>query len=307
MSYSNIISSVYHDPAGYGSILQTYKDAHAKNPAITKNEVTWWFRKNVPQKTKMVGQNSFVAQRPYQEYQIDLFFMKKQKARVALLIIDIFTKYIVVIPVNGKKTSDLALGLIEGIHKMGHKPETIYSDNEKALSSAPMQKYYQEQNITHIATRSIAPVAERAVRTIKDMLYKRMEASEEEDPQWTDFIYPVLLTYNNKLVHHSTGLTPKEAKESKNHLTAKINMELKAKHGRTYKPINIGDKVKIYKKKLLQNQKSNVSYWSDKTYTIKEIKQVKGQTFYIVEEPKIRPLLRHEILKTHGEAQESSE
>ena len=140
MSYDKTIASVYYDPAGYGSIQQTYKDVHAKNPAITKASVTQWFKENVEQKTKAVGQNSFVAQRPYQEYQIDLFFMKKQKVKAALLIIDIFTKYMTVVPIGGKKIKDLALGLIEGIHKMGHKPETIYSDNEKALSSKPMQE-----------------------------------------------------------------------------------------------------------------------------------------------------------------------
>ena len=43
-------------------------------------------------------------------------------------------------------------------------------------------------------------------------------------------IYPILLTYNNKMVHSSTGLTPNEARKPQNELTAYLNMTLKAKH-----------------------------------------------------------------------------
>ena len=61
-----------------------------------------------------------------------------------------------------------------------------------------------------------------------------------------DLIYPILLAYNNKLVHSATGLTPKEARDPSNELEAYINMKLKAKHTRNNPHINVGDKVYIY-------------------------------------------------------------
>ena len=78
-----------------------------------------------------------------------------------------------------------------------------------------------------------------------------MEASEGADPRRIDFIFQVLLTYNNKLVHHSNGFVSSEERTYKNNLTIKPNMEVKAKHGKTYKPIKVRDKVKLFKKKLL--------------------------------------------------------
>ena len=47
-------------------------------------------------KTQLKGYNSFVAPYPYYEFQFDLFFindLENQKIRVGTLMIDIFTKY----------------------------------------------------------------------------------------------------------------------------------------------------------------------------------------------------------------------
>ena len=43
---------------------------------------------------------------------------------------------------------------------------------------------------------------------MKDMIYKRIEHSKKE---WWEVLYPVLLTYNQKMVHSVTKHTPEEA------------------------------------------------------------------------------------------------
>lgn len=114
---------------------------------------------------------------------MDLFFvnddefLENQHFKVGMLMIDVFTRYMVVVPIKSKseKTGDIAAGLIECLHKMGGKPEILYTDDEGAFSANDIQKYLQEQNIKHIISRSHAWFAERAIRTFKDMLYKRVE------------------------------------------------------------------------------------------------------------------------------------
>jgi hypothetical protein len=142
------------------------------------------------------------------------------------------------------------------MNKMGHKPEILYSDDETALSTDAIQKYLKDENIKHIITRSHAWFAERAIRTFKEMLYKRIENSKEEKPQWKDFIFEILLTYNNKLKHSSTNHTPNEAKNNKSELNVKINMLMHSNHNRKYPMLKIGDKVKIYieRKELERNR-----------------------------------------------------
>ena len=73
----DIIKKIYFDRAGFGSVNTTFKDAKAKEPSITLNDVKEWFKKNVEQKRKQRGINSFVAPHNNHTFQIDLFFMGK--------------------------------------------------------------------------------------------------------------------------------------------------------------------------------------------------------------------------------------
>ena len=59
-----------------------------------------------------------------------------------------------------------------------------------------------------------------------------------------------MTVYNDKMISAVTKLTPSQAKEPKNTLDVKINLELHRRHTRKYPIIEIGDKVKIYKKKI---------------------------------------------------------
>ena len=296
MSKSDIISKIYNDPSGYGSIKTTLADAKLKDKTIKLDDVKNWFNKNVEQKTKHSGQNSFVAKKPFEEFQVDLFFindLENQKYKVGLLMIDIFTKYLTVIPLNSKDIADVTAGLLEGFVKMGGSPDMIYADNEGSMGSPAMEQFFADKNIKHIATRGSAPVAERTIRTFKDMLYKRI--GNDKDKQWTEFIYPITLAYNNKNIHSSTGFTPSDAKKAGNHMEVKANMELKAKHGRKYVDINVGDYVNIFKNKKL-GQKAQKSYWSEDRHEITSIETSHGQKYYKVDGQ--RTLLRHEMLKT---------
>ena len=53
---------------------------------------------------------------------------------------------------------------------MGGKPEVVCNDNEPAFSSTKVQQYFKEHNFKHIITLNHAAVAERSIRTIKDLI-----------------------------------------------------------------------------------------------------------------------------------------
>ena len=97
------------------------------------------------------------------------------KYNVALLMVDDFTKYTEVIPLKDKAEGSLLSGLMEGFNKMGGKPITVYFDDEPALSSKYTKQFFNEQHIRFLATRTHAAIAERQIKTIKDMLHKRIE------------------------------------------------------------------------------------------------------------------------------------
>ena len=67
--------------------------------------------------------------------------------------------------------------------------------------------------------------------------------------QWSDLIPNVMAEYNNKNKHRITGMTPTEAKKPSSEVDAKMAMELVARRGRRFPILNIGDTVKILRKR----------------------------------------------------------
>ena len=74
---NKIIKEVYYDSGALGSIKRTLADAREKEPTlnIKEAEVKKWKDQNIQRKIDLRGFNSFIASRPQQEYQMDLFGM----------------------------------------------------------------------------------------------------------------------------------------------------------------------------------------------------------------------------------------
>ena len=96
---------------------------------------------------------------------------------------------------------------------------------------------------------------------------------------WRELVFPVILVYNNKEVHRVTKMTPVEAMNKAHQLEVRVNLEINRKHSRLYPTINVGDTVKIYKKKD-KLDKERVSVWGDKTYTVQDIQEFNDQKLY---------------------------
>ena len=312
MSKTDTIEKVYND--FYGSIKSVYEEAKKIDNTIKYDDIKKYFEQHRVRRTNLKGYNSFIADHYKQEYQIDLFFINEsdeQEYGIGLLIIDIFSKFMIVIPLKSKQPQDMLDGIKEGFRDMGGKPESVYTDDEGSLNSKLLQDYFKEHNIKHITTRTHAAVAERAVRTIKDLIYRRLEKNPtmkwyddakhrpniSAKPKWYDvkILANSLVMYNYKMVSSSTGMTPNNAREKKNELDVKLKLELGRKTTRTYPPVEVNDKVRIYKKKG-KFDKERVPVWSENSFNVDKIEVSQGQKFYHVA-GRDKPLLRHEILK----------
>ena len=292
---ADIIDKVYSE--FYGSVSSTLKDAKEKDPTITLQDVKDYFEKRFVRKQNLKGYNSYVADYPHQEYQLDLFFIneKDQEYNTGLLIIDIFTKFITIVKVKSKTADDILTAIKEGFRSMGKLPEMIYTDDEGSFHSKQAEAYYRENHIKHLITRGHAAYAERAIRTIKDMIYKRLDANPEA--KWYDpgILSNTLVAYNYKMKSSATGMTPAEAKLDKNIFEVKTKLEMHRVKRRRYPDVKEGDEVRIYTKKK-NFQKSHIPVWSINKYTVKKIDTSHGQDFYHVEGLS-KAFMRHEILK----------
>ena len=283
-SKNDIIAKVYYDPdIGFGSVEHTLKEARKYSDKITIEDVKKWKDNNVGRKTQLRGFNSFIPKQAYAEYQMDVAFFqdlnKETESRLpyALLIIDTFTKYMQVVPIKTKQPDDVLEGIKELFKLMQAKPDTLYSDEEGALVSNLVQRFFKNEDIRHLVTRSHASVAERAIRTFKDLIYRRVEGLA--NPIWTDFIDSVLNIYNNKMVSRTTGFTPKEARLAKNRTEVLRNIRSHSQFKRKYPNVAVGDRVRIYNKKD-KLDKERTSVWSKDSYEVERITESMGQSFY---------------------------
>jgi hypothetical protein len=293
-----IISKVYYDPAGYGSVASTLADAKKYDPTITYADVKKWKDSHSVQKHNLRGYNSFVVDKPFVEFQMDLAFFfdlnKEQDDKTyagILLMVDIFTKFTTAVLIKSKQIPDVLEAIKEDIKKMGGKPETVYSDNEGAFVSNEVQKYFKDVGIRHITTLTHAPVAERQIRTIKSMIYQRVENTRQK---WYDILGAVLLVYNNRMVHSSIKMTPNEARKPSNELNVKLNLQLNRTKLRKYPSVSVGDTVRLYRKKD-KLDKERKSIWSVQVYKVENITHSGDEAMFKLEGI-TKPVLRHEIL-----------
>ena len=116
--------------------------------------------------------------------------------------------------VNNRGPSEILRGILEGMVKIGKKK---FSDEQSALTGNERQKSFKKEGIKSHSTRGHSGFVERYIRTFKDMLFKRVDNDEKngEKVQWTDYLFEILLTYNNKMVSSVTKMTPKDARMKK--------------------------------------------------------------------------------------------
>ena len=97
------------------------------------------------------------------------------------------------------------------------------------------------------------------------------------------------------MVSSTTEFTPVEAKKNKNEFEVKLNISLQAKRNRTYPEVEVGDSVKIMRKKGI-SEKERTSHWLKTIETVKRIDKKLGQNYHYLEGDN-KGYLRHELLK----------
>lgn len=302
------IAELYYDEDfGYQSKARTYQMAHARDARITRKDVEDWFRDNgVAQKPRSF-KNSYVAKYQRQEYQMDLFQMNRSSgikdwSKMCMLMVDIFTKYTVITPVEGKDAHQLLTAIQRLFRKLGGEPGMLYTDQEPALKKPNITHFLDSKDVHLIMTMTHAAVAERQIRTFKRMIADRLRDRPEEERYYhnQEFLDGLTRIYNTTK-HTTTGMTPIDARKEKNKKEVRTKLELTRRPVHHYPRLEVGDEVRTLVKKEPFSKESDPS-WSKKLYKIKNIEgerisNMTGQLFYKLSPPGNKPeYLQHELL-----------
>ena len=140
LSKDALLSNLYYDiDKGYSSAQSLYKQAQEEDIHISLEYVKNWIKKQPNKQRKgYKGYNSYKAPFPRYQYQIDIMDMSYLKQstqpRYALVVIDIFSKYGDVQPMNNKDSNSVYEALLTSFKIMKY-PMSIYSDDDSAFKA----------------------------------------------------------------------------------------------------------------------------------------------------------------------------
>ena len=101
--------------------------------------------------------------------------------------------------------------------------------------------------------------------------------------------------YNTKSKHRITGMTPLEARRPSSEADAKMAMEMVATRGRKFTILQVGDTVRILKKKKVVGDKEFMEQFKPGTHKVDSISENCGQKFYASSDK--REYIRRDIVK----------
>jgi len=261
----------------------------------------------------MKGFNSYVANLPREQYQLDLAHIQPMMKsimedkdpdnieqamnipyRFCFICVDVFSKRVFAKAQKTGQQEETKQSVIGAFNDMGI-PKQIYTDRGTEFQAlGPLLK---ENNVEHIQTRTHAVFAERWIRFLKGRLDEKLDEAYQASG-WNVLLPSFLKHYNENYKNDTTKMTPKDAEQDKNAMTVKANILLKAQYNRKYPPLDKDDEVKVYKKpEKKQYEKSYNNKWIGPRKVTKTSMTNNTKYYHVGMDGIDTPLLRYELLK----------
>ena len=198
-----------------------------------------------------------------------------------LVAIDSFPKKLTAIPMTNKLASTAAQAWNKVVQDLGI-PLNVYSDD-----GSEFKREFKERldyfDVDKIVSRGHATVAERAIRTIKEALTRRLTAGVGRRNQWHLLLPDIIAQYNEK-PHATTGFAPQQVyHDPQKAVRALTRMKRNARRGAEPRPeLAVGDLVRVRVKPIEGRGSYRVTEvaWSERAYTISQIEHTEGGPYF---------------------------
>ena len=273
------------------------KQARLHDRTIKMEDIQKWRKENYNMEKRPRKFNSWIPNKAKEEYQADLFFFDDLKQKddepakysAGLLVVDTFSKKIAVVPIKDKTVATLLPALEQAFRKLGNKPEMLYTDAESGLTANATQEWLNKKQIAHNITLRHAPVAERMIGHIKNLIFKTIQITNKK---WWEVVDDVVNDYNKNHKSRSTLMTPNEATDPKNQKEVKTQLESIRKSDNPQPRIEAGDKVRVIIKKKFE--KGYMPDWSDELYTVQSV--FKGKDKAPIDRIALQPVIERQAM-----------
>ena len=189
-----------------------------------------------------------------------------------LCVIDIYSKYVWVVPLKDKKDVSIVNVFQSILNKSNRKPDKIWVDKGSEFYNTSMKSWLEKNDIemysTHNAGKSV--VAERFIRTIKNKIYKHITSISKN--VYIDKLDDIVHKYNNKR-HRAIEMKPIDVKDN-------TYIDFGKEVNDNNPKFKVGDHVRISKYKSIFS-KGYTPNRSEEVFVIKKIKNTISWTYVI--------------------------
>lgn len=211
--------------------------------------------------------------------QIDALYRQNGGIRYLLLLIDVFTRKVWVVPLKKKSAEVVRDALRDWLdHDVkGDEPEVFSSDAGVEFFNAPVRRLFRERNIDQQLAKGKAKAAyaERANKTIQVLIYKYLTHGRTK--KYIDAL-PLLVDTYNKRGHRSLDyMSPDEADRPESEARVQRITEARFEKVKRKKPeYRVGDIVRLKLespggRRLWYGNRAYAKQFSDELYKIAEV------------------------------------
>ena len=188
-----------------------------------------------------------------------------------MCVIDLFSKYALVVPFKDKKGISIVNAFQSILNKSRRKPNKIWVDKGSEFYNTSFKKWLQDNDIIMYSTNNEGKsvVAERFTRTLKSKIYKHMTSISKN--VYIDKLNVIVNKYNT--YHTTIKVNPIDVKDNTYINTDK---EINYKDPK----FKVGDYVRISKYKNIF-AKGYMPNWSEEVFVINKIKNTVPWTYVI--------------------------
>lgn len=298
-----LLHQIYYNPSHPASFSSCQRLYSALNKKIPKKDIKNWLKHQLTytlhaRKRKHYKRDKYLVDNISEQWQTDLIDLRSIASEndgfnFIVVIIDIFSKYAWTVPIK-RKTPDEIIRAFETIfHKTDERPIYLVSDRGKEYVNQKFQKFLKKRNIIYYSANNDdtkACIAERFVRTIKELIFKYM--TSRNTLRYVNVLDDLTSSYNNRY-HSSIGMTPSQV-NPKNILEVWNNLN-KFKRGKTTEKFKVGEYVRVSKQAHIF-AKGYLPNFSDEIFIVKQVLEHESIIVY-----KLKDLMEEDIEGTFYE------
>jgi len=205
-----------------------------------------------------------------------VFAKDNDGVKYLLTVIDVFSKYGWIVPLNDKSGKSTANGFLKILESSGRKPGKLWVDKGKEFYNTNFKKLVELYS-TENDEKSC--VVERWNRTMKERMYKYFTANSTR--KYIHVLDDMVARYNNAR-HSSIKMSPSKASMKVNEKAVWMNLFGSEIPEDIVPKFSIGDMVRISKKKNIF-EKGYTPRWTEEVFTITKIQYTDPPTYKITD------------------------